>query len=173
MKGLRVLALIVASTAATTSSVLAQDIRGFVTGGVISDTNHQHFPSFGGGIRVDLGQPWVSAGAQAETFWQWPYFAGRGTVFGQGNLAPGGRIRPFVLAGLGFGETAGPMVGGGLEFGSRHQGVGLRISVEDYVLRIGGLDCGSFGLQSYCDANPRAARGYIEHQLTVRAGVLF
>ena len=68
---------------------------------------------------------------------------------------------------------AGTVVGGGLEFVPRNRSVGLRISVEDYLLRIGGLDCGSFGLQSYCDANPRAARGYIEHQVAIRAGVLF
>jgi hypothetical protein len=47
------------------------------------------------------------------------------------------------------------------------------LSVEDYVAKIGGLDCGSFGLQSYCDENPRAARGYVAHQVTLRAALLF
>jgi hypothetical protein len=43
-------------------------------------------------------------------------FAGRGTVFGQGNLMSNGRIQPFVLGGFGFGESGGPMFGGGLGF---------------------------------------------------------
>jgi hypothetical protein len=172
MKALPILGIVI-SLAPLASTASAQNVRGFVSGGVISDVNHQSFPSAGGGIVVNLGQPWVSAGVQAETFWQWPYFAGRGSLFGQGNLVSKGRIRPFVLAGYGFGETAGTLVGGGIEFRPVNQRVGLRFSVEDYLSRIGGLDCGSFGLQSYCDENPRAARGYIEHQLAVRAGVTF
>lgn len=173
MRILRLLTLLALTTAAGASAGLAQDVRGFVSGGLIADVNQQWFPSAAGGILLDLGQPWVSAGAQGETFWQWPYFAGRGTVFGQVNLIPGGRIRPFVLAGEGFGETDGPMLGGGFELRPRHRRPGLRVSVEDYLSRIDGLPCGSFGLQSYCDANPRAARGYVAHQVAVRAGVLF
>lgn len=173
MKTLRIPALIVLATIAGTSIVSAQNVRGFVTGGVISDVNQQRFPSAGGGILVDVGRPWLSVGAQGETFWQWPYFSGRGTVFGQGTITPNGRIRPFVLAGAGFGETAGPMLGGGVEMRPSNRGLGLRLSVEDYLVRIGGLDCGSYGLQSYCEENPRAARGYIEHQVAVRVGVLF
>lgn len=172
MKTLRVLTVMVLVSVSGASAALAQSVRGFVTGGVISDVNQQRFPSAGGGIVVDLGGPWVSAGAQAETFWQWPYFAGRGTLFGQVNPIPKGRIRPFVLAGIGYGETDGPMVGGGVELRPRH-GPGMRVSVEDYLSRIGGLPCGSFGLQSYCDDNPRAARGYLEHQVAIRVGVLF
>jgi hypothetical protein len=173
LKILRIPAFIVLATIAGTSIVSAQNVRGFVTGGVISDVNHQRFPSAGGGVLVDVGQPWLSFGAQGETFWQWPYFARRGTVFGQANLIPKGRIRPFVLGGGGFGETAGPMLGGGVELRPPNGGPGLRVSVEDYLVRIGGLDCASYGLQSYCDENPRAARGYTEHQVTVRVGVLF
>ena len=173
MRILRIPVLVVLATVAGASVVSAQNVRGFVTGGVISDVNQQRFPSAGGGVLVDVGQPWVSAGAQGETFWQWPYFAGRGTIFGQGNLVPRGPIRPFILGGVGFGETAGPMFGGGVELRPPNQRVGLRVSVEDYVVRIGGLDCGSYGLQSYCDANPRDARGYTEHQVTVRVGVVF
>ena len=172
MKALPILGVVVSlTTLASTAS--AQNVRGFVSGGVISDVNHDSFPSVGGGMVVNLGQPWVAAGVQAETFWQWPYFAGRVALFGQGNIVPRGRFRPFVLAGYGFGETAGTLVGGGIEFRPLHHRAGLRISVEDYLVRIRGLDCGSFGLQSYCDANPRAARGYIGHQVAVRAGVTF
>ena len=173
MKTIRVVTLIALTTVVAAPDVLAQSVRGFVSGGVISDVNQQRFPSAGGGILVDLGQPWVSAGVQGETFWQWPYFAGRGTVFGQVNLMPRSSVRPFVLAGIGYGESDGPMVGGGLELRPRRGGPGLRVSVEDYVSRIGGLPCSSFGLQSYCDENPRAARGYVAHQVAVRAAVLF
>jgi hypothetical protein len=152
---------------------LAQDFRGFIAGGVTSEGNSQQFPSAGGGVLVNVGQPWVSAGAQAETFWQWPYFAGRGTLFAQGNLIPKGRVRPFVLGGIGFGEASGPMIGAGVEIRPTNGRHGLRLSVEDYLLRIDGLPCQSFGLQSYCAANPRQGSGYIEHQVAVRAGVLF
>lgn len=173
MKTLRILAAFLLATPAGAGIVSAQEVRGFVTGGVISDVNQQRFPTAGGGVLFDLGQPWVSAGAEGETFWQWPYFAGRGTLFGQVRLIPKGRIRPFVLAGRGFGEMAGPMIGGGIELRPANGRVGLRVSVEDYLARIGGLDCGSYGLQSYCNENPRAARDHTEHQLTVRAGILF
>jgi hypothetical protein len=173
MTPVRILVIAFFTVLAGMSSASAQTIRGFVSGGMITDVNQQRFPSAGGGIVVNLGMPSLSAGAQAETFWQWPYFAGRGTVFGEIELIPNGRIRPFVLGGRGFGETAGPMFGGGLELRPSGTRVGLRVSVEDYLARIGGLECGSFGLQSYCDENPRAARGYVEHQVTLRAAVLF
>jgi hypothetical protein len=173
MRASGIVVLIVLAAAPGVSVVSAQDLRGFVGGGVISDVNHQRFPSLGGGVVVDVGQPWVSAGAQGETFWQWPYFAGRGAVFAQGNLSPGRRIRPFVLGGVGFGESAGPMFGGGVEFRSPHRRPGLRVSIEDYVSRVGGLDCASPGLHSYCDANQRAATDRVEHQVAVRVGVLF
>jgi hypothetical protein len=173
MKTIRLATFVVLTIALDAPAALAQTVRGFVGGGVISDVNQQRFPSAGGGIVVDLGQPWVAAGAQGETFWQWPYFAGRGTLFGQVNLRVRGALRPFVLAGVGYGETDGPMVGGGFELRPPHGGPGLRVSVEDYVSRIGGLPCGSFGLRSYCDENPRAVRGYVAHQVAIRAGVLF
>jgi hypothetical protein len=65
------------------------------------------------------------------------------------------------------------MIGAGVEIRPTNGRHGLRLSVEDYLLRIDGLPCQSFGLQSYCAANPRQGSGYIEHQVAVRAGVLF
>ena len=65
------------------------------------------------------------------------------------------------------------MFGGGVELRPTNRRVGVRLSVEDYLSHIGALPCGSFGLQSYCEANPRQARGYIEHQVAIRVGVLF
>ena len=173
MKAVRIIACFALATSAGVSVALAQAVRGFVAGGVISDVNHERFPSAAGGVLVNLGQPWLAVGAQGETFWLWPYFAGRGTVFAQGSLSPKGGIRPFVLGGVGFGESAGPLIGAGVELRPPNRRVGVRVSVEDYLSRIGRWPCESYGLQSHCEANPRAARGYIEHQLAVRIGVLF
>ena len=173
MRILRVAASIVLLTQIGAQVAEAQTFRGFIAGGITSESTNQHFPSAAGGVLVNIGEPWLSAGAQAETFWQWPYFAGRGTLFAQGNLVPKGRVRPFGLAGFGIGEAAGPMVGGGVEFRPTNGRHGLRLSVEDYLLRVDALPCQSFGLQSYCDANPRQVNGYIQRQVTFRAGVLF
>ena len=89
----------------------AQDLRGFVAGGVMTDVNSGRYPAVGGGVVVDLGQPWVSGGAQGEAFFSWPYVAGRGALFAQANVVPRGPVRPFLLAGVGSGESAGPLAG--------------------------------------------------------------
>lgn len=134
----------------------AQDLRGFATAAVTSDVNNQHFPTFGGGVVVDLGQPWISAGGQGEALVSWPYFAGRGSLFAQGNLTAKRPVRPFVLAGVGFGEEGGRMFGGGVEFRPLNQRRGVRVSVEDYGVRYRGFDGRRTG-----------------HQVAVRAGILF
>ena len=90
MRALRLAVLLALVTHAGVATVSAQDLRGFVAGGVTSEVTHQ-FPSVAGGVLVNVGEPWVSVGAQGETFWQWPYFAGRGTLFAQGNLISKGR----------------------------------------------------------------------------------
>jgi hypothetical protein len=73
MRTLRIATLVVLTTTVGPSSVSAQDFWVFATGGVMSDTNHERFPSAAGGVLVSLGQPWLSVGAQGETFWQWPH----------------------------------------------------------------------------------------------------
>ena len=156
MNTLRLATLVAFIGCAGTTSAYAQDFRGFVGTGVTSDVNGQHFPGFSGGAVVDLGQPWVSAGAQAETFFSWPYFAGRGSVFAQGNLFPKGKVRPFVLGGFGWGEEGGTLIGAGMEFRPGETGLGLRASIEDYVVRYQGYD--------------RARTG---HQVALRVGFLF
>ena len=50
------------------------------------------------------------------------------------------------------------MIGGGVELRALDRRLGVRVSIEDYLLRIDGLPCESFGLQSYCESNPRQAR---------------
>src|SRR5258705_10296833 len=152
----RIAAMSVLALLAAAPGASAQEIRGFASAGVTSDVNDQRFPAFGGGVLVDLGQPWVSAGAQGETFVSWPYFGGRAAVFGQGNLAPKKAVRPFVLAGVGFGEGAGPMFGGGVELRAPNQRLGFRFAVEDYVVRLNGFEGSGTG-----------------HQVALRAAILF
>jgi hypothetical protein len=101
MSTLRLAILLGLVTHAGVAVVAAQDLRGYVAGGVTSEVTHQQFPSVAGGVLVNVGQPWL------------------------------------------------------------------------YLSHIDGLPCESFGLQSYCEANPRAAHGYLEHQVAVRVGVLF
>jgi hypothetical protein len=137
MRALTIAAVITVATLAHESSASAQDFRGFVGGGVMSDLNDEHFPTFGGGVLFDLGQPWVSAGGQGEVFFSWPYVAGRGGMFLQGNVIPKGPVRPFLLAGFGSGESAGAMLGAGVEFRPRSGRVGFRASVEDYLAKVG------------------------------------
>jgi hypothetical protein len=138
-------------------SASAQDVRGTAFGGVTGDVNGERYPAFGGGVLVDLGQPWISAGGQGEAFMSWPYFAGRGAVFGQATLAPKQLIRPFVMGGVGFGEDSGPMFGGGIEVRAPGQRYGFRVAVEDYVVRINGFD----------------RRTTTHHQVALRVGILF
>ena len=157
MTAYRVAAAIGLVLLAGAAPISAQEIRGFASAAASSDVNHQHYPAFGGGVIADLGQPWLSAGAQGEVLVSWPYFAGRGAIFGQGNLAPKGAVRPFVLAGIGFGEEGGPMFGGGVELRAPNQRIGLRVAVEDYVVRFQGYQ------------RPWATG----HQVAVRAGILF
>ena len=137
MRTLAIAAGIAAATFVTAESASAQNFRGFVGGGVMSDVNDEHFPTVGGGVLFDLGQPWVSAGGQGEIFFSWPYVAGRGGMFLQGNVVPKGPVRPFVLAGFGSGESDGAMFGAGVELRPRAGGAGFRASVEDYLAKVG------------------------------------
>jgi len=137
-------------------------IRGFAGGAATSSVDREWYTGAGGGVLVDPGTPWVSVGAQGEALISWPYFAGRGAVFGQFNAAPHSTVRPFVLAGAGFGEEGGPLLGGGVEFrvpGSRR---GFRVSVEDYVDR--------YIRYSPGEMQPVKTTG---HQVALRAAVLF
>ena len=150
-----VLAVLAVLAAAPCAS--AQSARGFAFGGMMSEGYSDWFPAFGGGAVVDLGQPWVSAGAQGEAFMSWPYFAGRGAVFAQGNLLARKPVRPFVLAGVGFGEDGGTLVGAGLEVRSPDTRMGFRVAVEDYLTRRSDL----YGQLPAV------------HRIALRAGVLF
>ena len=156
MRTLTIAAVIAAATLVTAESASAQNFRGFVGGGVMSDVNDEHFPTAGGGVLFDLGQPWVSAGGQGEVFFSWPYVAGRGGMFLQGNVVPKGPVRPFVLAGFGSGESDGAMFGAGVEFRPRAGAAGFRASVEDYLAKVGA-----------------GANYYTDHQITIRVALAF
>ena len=152
----------------------AQELSGFAGAGMVSDVNDQRFPAFGGGVLLDLPTWWISAGTQGEMFVSWPYVAGRGAVFGQLNAVRRRAVRPFFLAGYGFGESAGSIIGGGVELRLRDRRIGLRASVEDYLTAVQGFDCASLGYtQSHCDEQLHAGRPYIGHQLTLRLGLMF
>src|SRR3954469_23822759 len=84
----------------------AQEVRGFAFGGATADMNNQTYPALGGGVLVDLGQPWLAAGAQGESFFQFPYFTGRGAVFAEGRLFARSALRPLLLGGYTFGEVS-------------------------------------------------------------------
>ena len=139
MRFVTVAAIVVLALAGSARGALAQDVsvRGFAGGGATSDLNDQRYPVLGGGVLVDLGQPWVSAGAQAQTFFQWPYFTGRAAVFAQGNVLPNKPVRPFVLAGYGWGQDAGPLLGAGVEIRGPGSRAGVRVAIEDYVVKAG------------------------------------
>jgi len=139
----------------------AQPLRGFAFGGVTADANAQTFPAFGGGVLVDLGQPWIAAGAQGEAFVDFPYFAGRGAVFAEGRILPRSRVRPFVLAGAGFGEGAAPLIGGGVEIRVPGNRFAFRLAIEDYVWT-GHVH--NFG---------RPARKETRHNIATRIGITF
>jgi hypothetical protein len=156
MKMLPLAGLSAVAVLSCVASASAQDLRGFVGGGVMSDLNDERFPTVGGGVLVDLGQPWVSVGGQGEMFFSWPYVAGRGGMFAQANVVPKGPLRPFVLAGFGSGESAGTMLGTGVEYRPRRGGAGLRASVEDYLAKVG-----------------TQTDYYTDHQITVRVALTF
>ena len=154
MRTLGIAALVVLGTLGGSRLSAGQEVRGFMGGGTASVGSHV-YPSLGGGVLVNAGQPWVSVGVAGDGFMSFPYFAGRGALFAQGNLVPKGRVRPFVVAGYGFGAFEGTMVGGGLEIRRKGTGFGFRGSVENYR-------------ESY-----RGIRGSVAtNHVTVRLGVL-
>src|SRR5215207_933514 len=130
-----VFALVIAAALDSGRPLQAQEVRGFAGAGVASDLNSR-YPALGGGMLVDLPSSWFSAGAEGDMFISWPYVAGRGALFGQANVMRRRAVRPFVLAGYGWGESAGPMIGGGVEMRVRGR-FGVRATVEDYLVRLG------------------------------------
>ncbi len=139
----------------------AQSVRGWAFTGKTSDVNGQNFAAAGGGVLVEVGQPWLLAGTQGEALFQLPYVSGRGAVFGEGRILPRSPYRPFVIGGIGFGQDAGPLIGAGIEVGAPNSRWGLRMTVEDYVRRIG-YSLGAFQPTSE-----------VRHQVAVRFGITF
>jgi hypothetical protein len=143
-------------------SASAQVVRGWAFTGRTSDINAQNFPAAGGGVLAEIGQPWLLVGLQGEALFQLPYVAGRGAAFAEGRILPKSPYRPFVMGGVGFGEDAGPLIGGGLEVGAPNSRWGLRVSVEDYVRRV---NVYSFGIAS--------GGSELRHQVALRFGITF
>jgi hypothetical protein len=139
----------------------AQDARGYVGASFSSNVNQDRYAGVGAGGTIDLGTPWLSAGGQGEALISWPYFAGRGALFGQANVANSSPYRPFVMVGAGLGEEAGFLLGAGVEMRQRGSRYGFRVNVEDYLTRY----------DSYAGAGPAIAR--TGHQVVVRGSLLF
>ena len=140
----------------------AQAVRGWAFTGKTSDINGQNFAAAGGGLLVDLGQPWLLAGAQAEALFQLPYVSGRGAAFAEGRIMPKSPYRPFILGGMGFGQDAGPLIGAGFEVGAPNSRWGLRLSVEDFLRRV---DIYSLGVAT--------GGSEVRHQIALRFGITF
>jgi hypothetical protein len=157
-------AVVFAATVAIAPGASAQEVtfRGFADAGQGSTVNGSKFGTFGGGLVVDLGQPWFSAGAQGEALTSGGYYAGRGAVFGQVNPLGRSPFRPFVLGGYGFGEEAGPLVAAGLEVRPAGGRLGFRLAVEDYMTR-----GGRYGAQG------QRLGEETRHQVSVKVGVMF
>jgi hypothetical protein len=151
----------------------AQPVFGYTAFSINSDLNDQVFSGASGGVLIDVAHSWVSAGAEADLFVSWPYFAGRGGTFAQVNVVRRSPFRIFAMGGFSWGEQSGPMVGAGVELWTRGR-LGLRATVQDYLARVEGFGCGTFGLdQPYCDANFHGGRAYTAHQPTVRIGIIW
>lgn len=147
---------------ATTATAQEAAVRGFAGAAATSSVDREWYAAAGAGVTIDLGTPWLSAGGQGEVLMSWPYFAGRGAVFGQFNALSRSTVRPFVLGGIGFGEESGPLVGGGIELRTPDSRHGVRLTVEDYLIRYD--DYSSPALQ------PVRTTG---HQVALRVSVLF
>jgi hypothetical protein len=161
-----VMAALVSVAVAASGSASAQEVHGFALGGITRSVDAETFPTIAVGATVDLGTAWLSAGAQAETFFSWPYFAGRGAAFGQVNLAPKRTLHGLALVGAGFGDDAGPLIGGGLEFRPAGRRVGVRVTVEDYLMTITPILCPA---SEGCAFGPDRRA----NQVAVRAGIVF
>ena len=133
----------------------AQRLHGFLTPGVHSDLNDQSFAGIGGGALFDLMGSRISVGGQADLFISQGYFAGRVGPVGQFNVLRRGIVRPFAIGGFAWGESSGPMLGGGLELRPRGR-IGFRVSVQDYFARVGGY---------------RGTPDTTAHQVSVQAGI--
>lgn len=152
-------------------SASAQPLSGFSTFTINSDVNGQRFPGASGGALIDLPGAWVSAGMQADLFVSWPYFAGRYGPFGQLNVLRRGPVRLFAIGGYSWGEQAGPMIGAGFEFWTGAH-FGFRATVQDYLVRIQGVDCTYFAYdRAFCEAELHGGNPWVGHQPTLQLGV--
>ena len=69
-------ALVLFANLAAVRPVAAQDLRLFGGGGATGST-YPTYPTVGGGVIANAGQPWVAVGAQTDLFIAPPDVAGR------------------------------------------------------------------------------------------------
>ena len=85
--------------------LLAQQLHGFVTPGIHSDLNNEHFAGVGAGLLFDWLDSRISVGAKADLFISGGYFAGRGGPIGQFNFIRSRGLRPFAIGGIAWERT--------------------------------------------------------------------
>jgi hypothetical protein len=93
--------LVVADLMWHSSTLSAQQINSFVTGGLSSDLNGSRVPAIGAGVIFDVARSWISVGGQVDLFVSIPYVAVRGGPLIQGNVVHTRAARLFVMSGLG------------------------------------------------------------------------
>ncbi len=111
----------------------AQQLHGFVTGGIHSDGQkryEQHYPGVGGGVLFAMMKSRFELGGQGDFVLSGGYASGRGGPVGQLNFIRNRALRPFAIAGVARGENSGPMFGAGVELWSRGR---VRVSAHDYL----------------------------------------
>jgi hypothetical protein len=173
MKRIAAALAVVAFLGAMPRGVLAQPLRGFTTVSINGEQNGQTFSGASGGVLLDLADAWLSVGAEADLFVAWPYFAGRVGPLVQVNVVRHAPVRVFAIAGHSWGEQAGPMIGGGVEFRTRRR-VGFRATVQDYLARVPAIDCSRFGIDpQHCNASFHGGQSWVLHQPTVQFGLVW
>lgn len=70
---------------------LAQPLHGFTTVSINADQNGRTFSGASGRVLLDLADAWLSAGAEADLFVAWPYFAGPPNSY---RLSPSMIVKP-------------------------------------------------------------------------------
>lgn len=165
--------LVAAFLCAAPRTAAAQQLLGFAAFTINRDVNGSQYAGAAGGVLVDVARSWISLGAQGDLFVSIPYVAGRGGPLVQLNIVRHERIRVFGIGGMGWGEQEGPMFGGGLDVWPSRR-VGIRATVQDYLVRIQGFDCATLGYdRTYCDASLHGGSTYTGHQPSFQIGVIW
>jgi hypothetical protein len=167
------IALLAAAFEWATPPAAARPVLAFGSFSINSDVNDQVFPGVAGGVLLDFASLWASAGVQGDVFFSGGYASGRGGPFGRVNLVRRRLVRVFAVGGYAWGEMGGPTLGGGIELWPKGR-IGVRASLQDYLVRVQGFDCAFFGMdQPMCNAQFHGGRAFTGHQPSVNVGIIW